>query len=79
MINLQDASREQLLAMVAKLQAQGQRKVTMKVTEKGGASLYGLGRFPVTLYKSQWQRLIGEVEFIKAFIAENDALLTTKE
>lgn len=76
---LQDMTREQLLALVGKLQTAGQRKLTMKVSDKGAASLYGLGRFPVTLYKGQWERLCGEVEHIKAFLVANEALLSVKE
>lgn len=49
-----------------------------KVSEKGGLSVYGLGRFPVTLYKEQWLRLIDFIEFIRTFIKENDAALKNK-
>ncbi len=52
---------------------------SMKVSEKGGLSVYGLGRFPVTLYKEQWGKLLSHVDEIKAFIQENDAALKTKE
>ncbi|HUF40349.1 MAG TPA: hypothetical protein VMR20_00225 [Verrucomicrobiae bacterium] len=50
----------------------------LKVSEKGGLSVYGLGRFPVTLYKEQWLRLLDQVEEIKKFIEENDQRLKTK-
>lgn len=50
----------------------------LKVSEKGGLSVYGLGRFPVTLYKEQWLRLLDQVEEIKKFIDENDQRLKTK-
>lgn len=50
----------------------------MKVTEKGAVSVYGLGRFPVTLYKSQWVSLLARVEEIKAFIEANQDKLTDK-
>ena len=53
--------------------------VSLKVSEKGAVSLYGLGRFPVTLYKEQWERLLGEGDQIRAFIAENDSKLKRKE
>ena len=53
--------------------------VSLKVSEKGAVSLYGLGRFPVTLYKEQWERLLGQADQIRAFIAENDSKLKTKE
>jgi hypothetical protein len=53
--------------------------VTMKVSEKGGLSIYGMGRFPVTLYKEQWVKLLDMSDEIRAFIAANDARLKTKE
>ena len=53
-------------------------KVTLKVSEKGALSVYGLGRFPVTLYKEQWVRLLETAEEIKVFIRENDEKLKTK-
>jgi hypothetical protein len=56
----------------------GQGRSSMKVSEKGALSVYGLGRFPVTLYKEQWTRLLGMSEEIKAFMKENDAKLKTK-
>jgi hypothetical protein len=49
------------------------------VSEKGGVSVYGLGRFPVTLYKEQWEKLLAATEQIKIFIQENDHLLKKKE
>ncbi len=51
----------------------------MKVSEKGALSVYGMGRFPVTLYKEQWLKLLGMSDEIRAFIAANDAQLKTKE
>ncbi len=53
--------------------------ITMKVSEKGALSIYGMGRFPVTLYKEQWLKLLGMSEDIRAFIAANDGQLKTKE
>jgi hypothetical protein len=53
--------------------------VSMKVSEKGAVSVYGLGRFPVTLYQEQWVKLLGMAPEIKAFIEENKAKLKTKE
>jgi hypothetical protein len=53
--------------------------VSLKVSEKGAVSLYGLGRFPVTLYKEQWERLLGEADQIRAFIAENESKLKKRE
>ncbi|MHB1330044.1 MAG: hypothetical protein ACYC2K_17735 [Gemmatimonadales bacterium] len=54
------------------------RSVYLKVSEKGGLSLYGLGRFPVTLYKEQWNRLLDMADEIRAFLRDNDAALKTK-
>ena len=50
----------------------------LKVSEKGAVSVYGLGRFPVTLYKEQWLRLLDTADDIRIFIAANDAHLKTK-
>ena len=52
--------------------------VSLKVSEKGGVSVYGLGRFPITLYKEQWAKLLDISEQIKAFIAEHESELKTK-
>jgi hypothetical protein len=52
--------------------------VSLKVSEKGGVSVYGLGRFPVTLYKEQWTKLLDMSEEIRAFIAAHQAELKTK-
>jgi hypothetical protein len=51
----------------------------LKVSEKGAVSVYGMGRFPVTLYKEQWLRLLDNGDEIRAFIAANDAQLKAKE
>ena len=53
--------------------------VRMKVSEKGALSVYGMGRFPVTLYKEQWLKLLNMSDDIRAFITENDARLKAKE
>ena len=53
--------------------------ITWKVSEKGALSVYGLGRFPVTLYKSQWQQIFDKVEEIKEFMEENKSKLAVKE
>jgi hypothetical protein len=52
--------------------------VRLKVSEKGAVSVYGMGRFPVTLYKEQWLRLLDSAAEIRAFIAANEAQLKTK-
>jgi hypothetical protein len=54
-------------------------QLRLKVSEKGGLSIYGLGRFPVTLYKEQWIRLLEHAEEIKSFLKENDSLLKAKQ
>ena len=55
------------------------RGVSLKVSEKGGLSVYGLGRFPVTLYKEQWVKLLDMSDDIRAFLKAHDAQLKTKE
>jgi hypothetical protein len=52
--------------------------ITMKVSEKGALSIYGMGRFPVTLYKEQWLKLMDMSDDIRTFIAANDGQLKTK-
>lgn len=69
---------EQLLARVQELETRPARKVWFKVTEKGGISAYGLGQFPVTLYKSQWEQLMASLDELPAFITLNAARLTSK-
>jgi hypothetical protein len=54
------------------------RGVSMKVSEKGGLSIYGLGRFPVTLYKEQWTKLLDMADEIRQFIAANQSKLKAK-
>jgi len=61
-----------------KLRKQSSSTLRLKVSEKGGLSIYGLGRFPVTLYKSQWERLLGFATEIYAFLKENDEFLVEK-
>ena len=70
---------ERLRAENAQLKRAASRGVTLKVSEKGGVSVYGLGRFPVTLYKEQWTRLLDMADDIRAFIREHDAELKAKE
>lgn len=53
--------------------------LSFKVSEKGALSVYGMGRFPVTLYKEQWMKLLNVAEDIKKFIDENNDRLKTKE
>jgi hypothetical protein len=72
------AELERLKAENERLKSQRGRSVSLKVSEKGGVSVYGLGRFPVTLYKEQWAKLLDLSEQIKAFIAEHESELKTK-
>ena len=83
-------SSEELLAQLQALQAENESlkksqkhspPFSMKVSEKGAVSVYGLGRFPVTLYRGQWERLLSEdnVTKVKSFIEANAKNLTTKE
>lgn len=75
----QTMSPEQQAAVLAKMQAAKRTKLTLKVSEKGALSVYGFGRWPVTLYKSQWARLIESIDEIKAFLEANDHLLASKD
>jgi hypothetical protein len=80
------ANEDELRAELEKLRAENaalkNRKpgaVTLKVSEKGGLSVYGLGRFPITLYKEQWAKLLDLADEIRAFLRDNDAKLKSKE
>ena len=73
------AELEKLRAENEALKKTKEKGLTMKIGEKGGLSVYGLGRFPVTLYKEQWLRLLAMTEEIKAFIEANGDKLKTKE
>jgi len=70
---------ERLKAENAALKARATRGVSIKVSEKGGVSVYGLGRFPVTLYKEQWTKLLDLADDIRAFIKAHDGELKAKE
>jgi len=72
------AELERLRAENEMLKNRTSRGISLKVSEKGGVSVYGLGRFPVTLYKEQWTRLLDMADDIRTFIKENDARLKTK-
>jgi hypothetical protein len=72
------AELERLKAENDQLKSQRGRAVSLKVSEKGGVSVYGLGRFPVTLYKEQWTKLLAMTDEIRAFIKEHDAQLKAK-
>ena len=70
-------TREQLEAIV--MAQATQRKLSLKVSEKGAVSCYGMGRFPITLYAQQWERLVEHVDEIKSFIEANRSLLSVKD
>jgi hypothetical protein len=73
------AELERLKAENEALKNRGAKAVSLKVSEKGGVSVYGLGRFPVTLYKEQWIRLLDMSDDIRSFIEENESKLKAKE
>jgi hypothetical protein len=74
---------EELKARIAeleqKLSSRKTGRLEFRVSEKGGVSVYGLGRFPVTLYYEQWMRLLGQIDELRAFIEENRSRLKTKD
>jgi hypothetical protein len=75
---------EELRARLADLEKQVETKkrsgaIEFRVSEKGGVSVYGLGRFPVTLYYEQWTKLLDTVPDLKAFIEENKSKLKLKQ
>ena len=67
-----------LAALEEKNKARGPRAIDFKVSEKGGVSVYGLGRFPVTLYYEQWTRLLNHSEELRAFLESNKDKLKLK-
>jgi len=70
---------ERLKAENENLKKPTRGSMSLKVSEKGALSVYGLGRFPVTLYREQWEKLLGMGEQIRQFIQENDGVLKKKE
>ena len=77
-----EPSKEELMAKIAELEKQvgGKKsgKLEFKVSEKGGVSVYGLGRFPVTLYYEQWTKLLEVGEDLRAFLEANKSRLKLK-
>ena len=69
---------ERLRAENEALKAKERRGTRLQVSEKGGVSLYGLRRFPVTFYKEEWERILGMADEIRAFLRDNDSALKTK-
>jgi len=76
---------EEMQAEIERLRAENESlkrprgQLSMRVSEKGALSVYGLGRFPVTLYREQWEKLLGMADQIRQFIVENDSSLKKKE
>jgi hypothetical protein len=77
---------EEMQAEIERLKAENETlkrpargQLSLRVSEKGALSVYGMGRFPVTLYREQWEKLLGMSDQIKQFIEENDQLLKKKE
>ena len=73
-----NAELERLRSENAALKKGAATGITMKVSQKGGLSIYGMGRFPVTLYKEQWLKLLDLSDDIRSFIAANDGQLKSK-
>ena len=78
-----EPTRDELMARIAELEKQATSKksgrLEFKVSEKGGVSVYGLGRFPVTLYYEQWIRLLSSADTLRQFLEENKGSLKLKE
>ncbi|HXS93640.1 MAG TPA: hypothetical protein VN736_03485 [Candidatus Limnocylindrales bacterium] len=80
------ATEEELQAEIERLRAENEKlkkpsrgQTSLRVSEKGALSVYGLGRFPVTLYREQWEKLMGMADDIRQFIADHDTELKKKE
>ena len=73
------AELERLKAENESLKARTSKGISLKVSEKGAVSVYGMGRFPVTLYKEQWLKLLDMSDDLRKFIEENNSKLKTKE
>jgi len=73
------AELERLKAENETLKTRSNRSISLKVSEKGGLSVYGMGRFPITLYKEQWTKLLEMSEEIRAFMKENDSKLKARQ
>ena len=83
MVPLSEPTKEELLARIAELEKQSgakkSGKLEFRVGEKGGVSVYGLGRFPVTLYYEQWTRLLDAAGNMRAFLEGNKSRLKLKD
>jgi len=81
-MSTEDDLKAQLAALKAEneaLKARTSKGISLKVSEKGAVSVYGMGRFPVTLYKEQWLKLLDMSDDLRRFIAENDSKLKAKD
>ncbi len=83
---MSDSTQDEIKAELERLRAENEalkqcseKGLSLKVGQKGGVSVYGLGRFPVTLYKEQWVRLLDMADEIRGFIRENEAQLKSKD
>jgi hypothetical protein len=81
---MSEPTKEELLARIAELESEAAKKkntgsMSFKVSEKGAVSVYGMGRFPVTLYYEQWLKLFAAAEQLRAFLEENKHRLKLKE
>ena len=70
---------ERLRAENEALKKPARGQMSLKVSEKGALSVYGLGRFPVTLYREQWEKLLAMADQIRQFIQDNTHQLKKKE
>ena len=77
--DLSGDERAELEALRKEKGKSGKKGLYLQVSQKGAVSLYGIGRFPVTLYKEQWLKVIAHLEVIQQFIADHDSELKTKE
>lgn len=78
-------TQDEMQAMLAKLQAENAAlkaakngKLTLKVSEKGAISIYGMGKWPITMYRGQWERVFANADQINAFVQGNEAVLSVK-
>ncbi len=72
------AELERLRRENEELKQRGKKEIRLAVSQKGGASLYGIRRFPITFYKDEWERILGMGDEIKAFLGEHEGELKTK-
>ena len=77
--DLSGDERAELEALRKEKSKVGKKGLYLQVSQKGAVSLYGMGRFPVTLYKEQWLKVIAHMDVIQQFIADHDSELKTKE